>query len=375
MHNAPKEILIISANFYPTLSPRSFRATELSKEFAKLGHSVTVLTRKVNSYHLEFEDKYNINIIDIPKMLFEENSAGKEKFLKKAFIKLLIILNLNYYFYFPEILYFFSIKKALLSIKLEKPFDLLISISNPHAIHLGVNEALKKRADLCKMWIADSGDPFNQKLNQKRWHIINYQYADFCKRVDFLTVPIEAAINAYPSSCRSKIKVIPQGFDIKNDRKFLSTYKKNSVPTFAYIGHFYLELRDPRKFLEYLISINMEFKFIIYTRSKKLVLPYMEKSDGRIEIRDYIPRSELLIEISKMDFLVNIKNKSTFQEPSKLIDYYIVKRPILNVDCNDLDYAKINRYLNYNFDEEENHDLALKYDIENIAGLYLGINK
>ena len=38
-----KKILIVTRAFYPTQSPRSFRATELAKELYRQGHDVTVM--------------------------------------------------------------------------------------------------------------------------------------------------------------------------------------------------------------------------------------------------------------------------------------------------------------------------------------------
>ena len=39
-----KKILLVSNGFYPEISPRSFRATELAKELVRQGHSVKVTT-------------------------------------------------------------------------------------------------------------------------------------------------------------------------------------------------------------------------------------------------------------------------------------------------------------------------------------------
>ena len=38
-----KRILIVGRTFFPEQSPRSFRTTELAKEFARQGHQVEVL--------------------------------------------------------------------------------------------------------------------------------------------------------------------------------------------------------------------------------------------------------------------------------------------------------------------------------------------
>ena len=50
-----------------------------------------------------------------------------------------------------------------------------------------------------------------------------------------------------------------------------------------------------------------------------------------------------------MDFLINIKNDVTEQLPSKLIDYLLIDRPILDMDGNNLDQTKIDQFLDGNY--------------------------
>ena len=59
-----KKILIVSRSFYPENSPRSFRTTELAKEFARQGHDVTVFTPSVKE-HREFEQEHGVLIKDL----------------------------------------------------------------------------------------------------------------------------------------------------------------------------------------------------------------------------------------------------------------------------------------------------------------------
>ncbi len=60
-----KKILIISRGFYPGISPRAFRATELVKEFAREGHEVSLYTPKTQPAHFEFEREYGVVIKDL----------------------------------------------------------------------------------------------------------------------------------------------------------------------------------------------------------------------------------------------------------------------------------------------------------------------
>ena len=56
-----KNILVVSSGFYPQISPRSFRTTELVKELSRQGHRVTVFTYRDESVHNKFEEEYGIS--------------------------------------------------------------------------------------------------------------------------------------------------------------------------------------------------------------------------------------------------------------------------------------------------------------------------
>ena len=114
----------------------------------------------------------------------------------------------------------------------------------------------------------------------------------------------------------------------------LAKYEQNNVPTFAYSGVVYKNLRDPNRFLEYLSSLSSDFKFVVYTASYPFFYKYKEKLGDKLEIRERITRDKLLYELSKMDFLINIANLFGVQQPSKLIDYALTKRPILEISSN-----------------------------------------
>lgn len=97
-----------------------------------------------------------------------------------------------------------------------------------------------------------------------------FEYVEkyWCKLCDSITIPIEEAKKAYYPEFADKIEIIPQCFDFENNK--LADYKPNDVPTFAFAGLFYKDLRDPVKFLEYLTTVKSGFRFIIYTKDTSL---------------------------------------------------------------------------------------------------------
>jgi hypothetical protein len=363
-----KKILIIGPDFFPLISPRSFRTTELAKEMANTGNFVTIITKKKIDLHDEFEKKHNVIIKDIGTIYSDVKEGEKISFTKKVFLKILFMTGISPFFDFPHFLYMFKVIKAL---KKEDNYDLLISIAMPHSIHWGVAYVINKKKSLTSKWIADCGDPFMGNPFHKKAFFFKYLEMFFCKKADYITVPVKEAISAYYPEFKRKIKVIPQGFNFEKDREYISDYRVNKVPTFAYAGVFYENKRDPRQLLSYLNTLTIDFKFIIYSKSISLLTPYVLKSKGKIVLKDYIPRNQLLSELSTMDFLININNVGSVQSPSKLIDYYLSNRPVLTIENGKFSPELMDSFIVGNYINSHKFSNMNEYDIRYVSNAFL----
>jgi hypothetical protein len=367
-----KKILIVSSGFHPQISPRSFRTTELAKELGRLGHNVTVLTHRVAEAHNDFEKQHGIKIKDLGKVKFPQPALNKGDGLfamvSRAFRRGMLL-----FFEYPELELMFLVKKAL---KDESGYDQLISIAVPYPIHWGVAKVISTNRPLTKLWVADCGDPYMGAETDSFKKLFYFKYIEkwFCKRADFITVPTEGSINAYYPEFREKIKVIPQGFNFE-ETKIAEGTNNNAVPTFAYAGMFIPGRRDPSMLLDFLCNYERPFKFIIYTNTPALVLPYATASNNQVELKPYIPREELLYELSKMDFLVNINNGTAVQTPSKLIDYALTRRPILSINTSMTDKATVEEFLNGNYSNQLDLGNIEKYNIKNVARQFLELSQ
>ncbi|WP_441000164.1 hypothetical protein [Fodinibius sp. SL11] len=364
-----KNILIVSRSFYPMNSPRSFRTTELVKEFARQGHGVTLLTVKNNKHHIPFEKEFEISIKDLgPLKLPEINLNGNGNIQRMG--KRVIRRGLYQLFEYPDIELMYRVKKAL---AFETGYDLLISIAVPHPIHWGVAWAWRKENPIAKTWVADCGDPYmGSALDSfNKMPYFKFFEKNFCQKTDFITIPIKEAREGYYPEFRDKIKVIPQGFNFDEIDLSEINHTENNVPTFAYAGGLIPGGRDPSLFLEYLTSLNIEYKFIIFTKNSELIKPYLEKANGKIEVRDYIPREKLLQFLATMDFLVNFENDTTLQLPSKLIDYYLTGRPVLSVSSFKIDRKVINEFLWGDYSNSYDFGDMDQYRIENVCSRFI----
>lgn len=361
-----QKILIIASVIFPRLVPRAHRATELAKELARQGHEVTLCAVLGKYDYSEFEQKNHIKVHDLGKSKYEWICSDKENLPLSLWRKGVIFL-LRRWLEFPAVLVGLRTAKYL---KTSERYDRMITIAVPYPIHWGATYAMRHYEHLKGMkWISDCGDPY--MLNPIGTPPFYFKWVEkwWCKTTNYITVPTEAAMDGYYPEFRNKIRVIPQGFVF--DDSLLALYSKNPVPTFAYSGMVYPQKRDPRPFLDFLSQWNQDFRFIVYTNKPAMFQPYQDKMGNKLELRTYVPREQLLYELSKMDFLVNIRNESAVQTPSKLIDYYLTHRPILEITSLFEEKDAFMEFVNGDYHHQKTIDHPEQFNIVNVAQKFL----
>ena len=361
-----KKILIVSPAFYPVNSPRAFRATELAKEFARQGHEVTVLTYVNHDLHNEFGKKHNISFKDLGNIKLSRMKM-KGGFFEKTIRRAINRASLMFFEY-PDIQIMPMVTRAL---KKEQGYDLLISIAVPYPAHWGVAKVRTKKRNIAKKWVADCGDPYmgDEIDTFRKFFYFKYVEKWFMRKADFVTIPVANAIKGYYPEFHKKIRIIPQGFNF-GEIKLPAEPINNKPVTFAYAGNLVPKSRDPRPFLEYLSTLDADFRFVVFTKKTELISPFKEKLKDKLEVRDYLDRDELLEFLAAMDFLVNFDNISDTHVPSKLIDYTLVKRPILNIGST-FDKEKVCRFLNGDYSGQLKVENPEQYNIKNVTQRFL----
>ena len=365
-----KKILMISRSFYPLISPRSFRATDLAKEFVRQGNRVKVLTVFIEGFD------YN----ELGKALgIQFANLGKAKFrgfiLKGKGISLLFKRFANRVFRmvieYPDIQLMPLVVKAL---RQESDYNLMISFSVPYPIHWGVAWARTKNHRIADKWIADCGDPYMGDQMDTIRKLFYFKYVEkwFCRKADYITINVSDGHKSYYPEFHEKIKYIPRGINF-DEVKISDNYVLNTPIRFAYAGGFIPYKRDPRPFIEYLLSLEIDFEFVIFTQRVALVNSYAEKFPGKIIIKDYIPRLELIKYLSTVDFLVNFDNNRDATFPSKLVDYAITKRPILNIKST-LDKVAISAFLARDYSKSYCIENLEQYNISTVAKQFLDLD-
>lgn len=359
------KILVVSGYFYPENTPRAFRTTELVKEFSRIGHEVTLYVPKREFDYTKFTNSYPI------KIRYFNPIQKKRVFTGLSILDRIIFHYENWLIDYPSLKSMNLVKKAIHN---ETGYDFIITIAVPHYIHWAVGKIYAQGGVIAKKWIADCGDPFMLagtvthrpplwfKPLEKRW----------CRLCDYISVPTDTSYQGYYPQYRNKIRIIPQGFNF--DDIVLPKYTKNDIPSFAFAGSLIKGKRDPRRFLEWLATINIPFRLYVYGNNvDQFFGPFKQYLGDRLIINNSIPRRQLLVTLSKMDFLLNIDNGTNIQTPSKIIDYTLVRRPILTIDSYDIKQEYFMEFMQGDYTHKDAEIDISKYDIHKVARQFLDI--
>ncbi|UFH59217.1 glycosyltransferase family protein [Sulfurovum mangrovi] len=378
-----KKILINAYHFYPEITPRAFRAFELVKELARQGHEVKVLLPKSDFDYSEVCQKYHfaVGFVDYKKSAVDNVTnipAAKElSWFKKIFRN---ILRRLMYCLFPsgrdKMFYFYAVYKKFK--KEQEAYDMVLSIAFPFDTHIGAAMAFGVNKQLASaVKVADYGDPLYKNPALPACPLYYWIDRFIASRFNYITIPIEKALPVYMTfKAKEQIKIIPQGFDFSEIIR--ADYQKNAVPTFAYAGMFYEDIRNPTVLLGNLYKLhqkNVDFKFVIYTKTgnpnnMKLLNSYISLLGDNLVIHNMVPREQAIYELSKMDFLINLENLSESQAPSKLIDYGLTGRPVYSFDQLHFSMDEFMKFMEGDYSQTTVVDLE-QFDIRNVARQFL----
>jgi hypothetical protein len=364
-----KNILIICHGFYPEQNPRAFRATELSKEFRRRNMSVTVMSPDkgdINNFLNEWKIlhfslgklKWRIYNFQGNNLIFHLYNRAVNRFLPKL---------LEY----PSMELFFKVREAIK--RTNEKYDAIITIAVPYTIHWAVASVWNKNSakNIAPIWIADCGDPYFIQQNDQISTPFYFKWVEkwFMRKVNYITVPTNLAHQGYFPEFHNKMRVIPQGFKFEDVQ--LKENAEDGVIRFAYAGCFTAWRRDPSGILDYLTSLDPKFKFEfhIYSSDFHFVEKYVKK-DSRIIFHGFKQRLELLSVLSQFNFMLNLENLGEAQSPSKLIDYGIIKKPILSLKSYDLNLELLKEFLSRNYASAFKINNVDDYRIENVVNQF-----
>lgn len=359
-----KKILMAVCSFYPANNPRAVQSYELYRELKRRGYSIDICytPKKKLIYGEEIKEYIHCQSGTIQKETF--NAQEKKNILLTGFKKLVcyVIGEKGAFIYWNWI-------KSTVDIT---NYDCVISIAAPFYNHILLSRLIKKCKNKKIRTICDNGDPFYNP--DKHSPIVKRMQIKAFQAFDVIIFPIESARSYYEKYAeKDKLFVIPQGRNF--DDITLSDYKENETVTFAYAGAFFSDIRNPESFLNMLCSVDKDFTFIMYTELvgtvyEDILLPYKKKLGDKLQLETIIPRKQCIKELSCMDFLVNFENMSAMQQPSKLIDYALTKRPILSVRQDRINREEFMRFVQRDYKNRLQIDIE-KYNMKHVCDEYI----
>lgn len=319
-------ILFISYDYPPVLSPESIQVNRRALTLAKNSHKVFILSIH---YKPAFE------FIDISLLQKHKNIEifrTKKPFFEKALnflSKLFGITDRKFWWQY----YAFNHAKEIIE---NNGIDIIYSHSTPLVDHI-VAYKLKKEFPKIK-WIAHFSDPwtlnpyikysnsFVKKLN-KRFE------KNILLKSDTVTLTSEKTKELFLENydfLNTKIHILPHVFD---KSLFCLNRKKDKKIIVSHTGNIY-GLRTIKYFLEALNEIEInDIEFYFYGKIKESERKLIKKYglQEMVKIYEQIPYLKSLEIISKSDFLLLVDaplDNSPFF-PSKLADYIGANKPII----------------------------------------------
>lgn len=360
------KIHILTAHFYPQLHPRAFRASELAIELAKRGHQVIVtnLTTVEGADYAEYTKSTGVEVRNLGLYKIKRNELDR---VSNSWLHHTVRFIIDYFFAGNL---FRQSNRIASRIVIDEGTDAVVALSTPFMDILAISKDVSRHGKRF-VTIADSGDPFYYSKQSRKAPWFRMLEKTAYQAYDYLTIPTENAIPLYsPLIDKEKIKIVPQGFRMENLNLYHGEF--GSPVRMAYAGVFYWDIRNPEFLFAYLERSQIEYEFFLFIRNRDTLVDELLSKYPSVKSRVVIktlPHDELLFELSRMHFLINIENVSNTQMPSKLIDYGMTGRPIFSCNSANFSAEKFNQFLKGNYCGAYEIDIQ-KYNIVNVTNQF-----
>jgi glycosyltransferase involved in cell wall biosynthesis len=324
------DTLIISAFFSPNREVGAKRMSNLTDIWNRTGSNLTVLT--INKNSIAAEDLSFIPDVDVIRTpVLYSPILDRSSFFKRlsTFIKERVFNIVDIYagwipfcvFYGLRIIRARNVKTIVVS---GPPFSSFIS-----AWILKKLTSVELVLDYRDPWTQYEWPKYHRFHNRKIWNLLERKIVKDAN----LVITCSNKMKKDFQLCDSHL--ITNGCEEPEPNV---VYNSESFVTIAFAGQFYGE-RNLRVLLKPLTNLKQEnqidiskFKFVIYgslsEEDKTFIRQYDLKS--LIHIKDFVPRSQLLKELQKVDYLYLPSGKDVlYALPFKLFDYLSLQKPII----------------------------------------------
>ncbi len=382
-------VLVVSGSYFPYATANTVCMKKFEDALKDNGHIVIYCNRKHDLYEPDFHNEQGTNIYTVGKNsdLFFQTIENLKKIKLPNKMHESFELSMKGYRIFQKIKNFGKSKEYLRKqareeylltyankireIILERKIDLVISVSMPFDSHCAVFMAMQSLknslSQVIPKWIAYCIDAYWSKagIPQKDIPVMKKEELEIfnaCDRILFLdTIEKDYAGKEY-DELRSKFISLPLPlFDVKAEQQNYSNegfIRKDDVFEVVYTGTVYDDFSNADACIgvaESFAGEKIRFHFLgkIYPKSLNLFKELKYKMPEQIEIygRQSYPYAKGSMQ--KADILLNLANDNANQIPSKIFEYMMTLKPILNIYRvnNDVGTKFLNKYpLAFNFD-------------------------
>lgn len=369
-------ILIVSYSYAPALTPRAFRWSALAEWMIAQGHQVDVIcAQDVESEAVQIINGVaihrvggNIREMVKRKLGIESATIATSRNVQKPMTtnvrgRFRNILTTIYRYTLRKILwpdfagfwYFSALRKAKNLIE-SNLYDAIVSVSVPFTGHL-VGLALHKKYGI--RWLADIGDPFSFMTEtpvNNHWLFNKLNYFSESKvlhRANVISVTTEGTKTEYcrhfPDIVSSKISVIPPLFaaaaQLVDSKPF---FKGGDQIRLVFAGTLYSQIRNPSALLNFFKSLldesieeRLELHFFGAINDCEFCFEKFSPLIGKkIFLHGLVPREEALRAMKEATILINLGNGTAYQLPSKVVEYVMLAKPVLNISPIELDSSQ-----------------------------------
>jgi glycosyltransferase involved in cell wall biosynthesis len=363
-------ILIISYSYAPVINPRAFRWTALAEFWARQGHEIDVITvwspgrersesRNGVTVHRVggavsgslralikragpdtdvTAEKFSISISSINR-----SSAGK-------FARGLKWLHDHTWkrIYWPDFacIWYFAATRKMKALLGRKPYDAMITVSLPFTDHLIGKGARRVQPDLA--WLVDIGDPFcfldmTPHNNRRLYRRLNERVErSVFMAADAVSVTTEKTrdhyVRLFPEA-KGKMHVMGPLLPAITESRARQVFPADGVTRLVFVGTLYREIRNPTPVLAFFNELTrkapdrpMELHFFGDIHDcEPCFAAHRELLGRRVFLHGVVDRETALSAMQQATTLINIGNNTSYQLPSKVLEYAASGRPLINV--------------------------------------------
>ncbi len=352
---APEKVIVVSYLYWPALTARAFRWTALAESWAREGCEVHVVCARTPD-RPAFESVNGVQVHRVGSASIERlrastapesgpRAAARGNGIRRTAVA--AVRSIWHAIYWPDTscLWFFAARKKAGELVAAIDPDAIVSVS-PTFTAVAVGRSVARRRPSRLRWLIDLGDPFSfaeeaPQNNFRLYRGLNIRFERGCfAEADAVSVTTPETRDRYaalfPESAR-KIAVIPPLLALPET--IGEPAERPDRRRLVFLGRLYPSIRRPDFLLALFAALKdceaaerCELHFYGNTwECEASFAPYRHRLGRDIHVHGPVPREQAISAMRSADVLVNIGNDTHYQLPSKIVEYAITGKPILNL--------------------------------------------